>query len=64
MVQDLQRYPKEKVNDNILLKDYVHRIRGIINEFGEYVPHNLSLEISHHYGLNKIEDDFLYNYYS
>ena len=46
----------EKLNPKVLLKDYVHRIRGIINEYGEFVPHNAPLEISHHYGLKDIQN--------
>ena len=45
-----------KENENILLKEYIHKIRGILNEYGEYVPYDVSLEISHHYGLENIDD--------
>ena len=39
-----------------ILLEYVHNIRGIINEYGEYVAENSLLEISHHYGIEKIFD--------
>jgi len=47
---------EKKLKENILLKEYIHKIRGIINEYGECVPRDVSLEISHHYGLEKIDE--------
>ena len=37
------------------LKNYIHQVRGIINEYCEYVPEQISVEVSHHYGISQIE---------
>lgn len=37
------------------LKNYIHKIRGIINEFAEYVPEDIEIEVSHHNGIKEIE---------
>ena len=42
--------------DDLPLKNYVHKVRGILNQYAEYVPQEIEIEISHHYGLNKIEE--------
>ena len=39
----------------IQLKNYIHKIRGIINECGEYVPDDVEVEVSHHKGIENIE---------
>ena len=46
---------KKELSQNRFLKDYVHKIRGIINQFGEYVPADVQIEVSHHHGLDKVE---------
>ena len=38
-----------------VLKNYIHKIRGIINEYAEYVPEDIEIELSHHYGIKDIE---------
>lgn len=38
-----------------VLKNYIHKIRGIINEYAEYVPENIEIEVSHHNGIEEIE---------
>tara|TARA_B100000941_G_C28382440_1_gene488165 strand:- start:12 stop:893 length:882 start_codon:yes stop_codon:yes gene_type:complete len=37
------------------LINYVHKIRGILNENGEIIAKNTELEISHHYGIQELE---------
>lgn len=46
---------KEKLSQNRFLRDYVHKIRGIINQYGEYVPAKVEIEVSHHYGLDQVD---------
>ena len=45
---------KNTSNDSIL-EDYVHTIRGILNEGGTNLSEKYALEISHHYGLENIK---------
>ncbi|MCR8538803.1 MAG: N-acetylneuraminate synthase family protein [Prochlorococcus marinus CUG1439] len=44
------------VSENVFLKNYIHKIRGLINEYCEYIPNEVEVEISHHYGIDKIFD--------
>ncbi|ABB50400.1 N-acetylneuraminate synthase [Prochlorococcus marinus str. MIT 9312] len=43
-----------QISKSISLKEYVHKIRGIINQYGEYVPDDVEIEVSHHYGIEKL----------
>lgn len=43
-----------KLSNSIFLKNYIHQIRGLINEYCEYVPEDVEVEISHHYGVENI----------
>ena len=43
---------KFKSSDEKILKNYIHKIRGIINEFAEYIPEDINIEVSHHYGIS------------
>ncbi len=46
---------KQELSRERFLRDYVHKIRGIINQYGEYVPSDIQIEVSHHYGVEKVE---------
>tara|TARA_B100001989_G_C24550515_1_gene474205 strand:- start:2136 stop:3665 length:1530 start_codon:yes stop_codon:yes gene_type:complete len=52
LIKDLVdlNHPNERI-----LKNYIHKIRGIINEYAEYIPDDINIEVSHHYGIKLIE---------
>ncbi len=54
----------QRLLDNMVLRsntkkskliNYVHKIRGILNENGENISKDTELEISHHYGIDQLE---------
>lgn len=49
-----------ETNENIQLKalhTFIHKVRGILNQSGySYLPRDTSLEISHHYGIENLNE--------
>ena len=46
---------QKNISVHSILEDYVHTIRGILNEGGTNLSEKYALEISHHYGLENIK---------